>query len=207
LQYTSRMSSMNDGAGTARIVGVLLAAGAATRFGSNKLLHPLPDGRPIALVSALNLRAALPETIVMVRPDNAGLGELLAQHGIAHVIAARAAEGMGASLAQGVASAARADGWVVALADMPYLQRATIAGIAQALRDGAQIAAPVYRGQRGHPVGFAARFGEALLQLQGDEGARSVVRGHASEVTEIECDDAGVIADIDRPSDLAFRSG
>jgi molybdenum cofactor cytidylyltransferase len=185
------------------IVGLLLAAGASTRFGSNKLLHALPDGRPIALVSALNLRAALPHALAVVRPDNAALAELFAQHGIAHMIATRAAEGMGASLAQGVAAAAQAKGWLIALADMPYLKRGTLLAIVGALESGAAIAVPKYRGQRGHPVGFSARFGEALTRLQGDEGARGIMRKHAAEVVEIECEDAGVLADIDIPADLA----
>jgi molybdenum cofactor cytidylyltransferase len=185
------------------IIGLLLAAGASTRFGSNKLLHPLADGRPIALVSALNLSAALPNTLAVVRPDNPALGDLFAQHGIAHMIATRAAEGMGASLAQGIAAAAQAKGWLIALADMPYLKRETLLAIAGALESGAAIAAPKYRGQRGHPVGFSANFGEALMRLDGDEGARSLLRLHAAEVVEIDCDDAGVLADIDTAADLA----
>jgi molybdenum cofactor cytidylyltransferase len=188
---------------TANIVGLLLAAGASTRFGSNKLLQPLADGRPIALVSALNLRAALPTTLAVVRPDNIALAELFANHGIANMIATRAAEGMGASLAQGVAATVKAKGWLIALADMPYLRPETLLAIAGALEDGAAIAAPRCQGQRGHPVGFSARFGEALMRLDGDEGARSVMRRHASEVVEIECEDAGVLADIDTVADLA----
>jgi molybdenum cofactor cytidylyltransferase len=191
---------VNDGD---EIVGLLLAAGASTRFGSNKLLHPLADGRPIALVSALNLRAALPNTLAVVRPDNPALVELFAQHGVAHRIATRAAEGIGASLAQGIAAASQAKAWLIALADMPYLKRETLLAIAGALEGGAAIVVPTYRGQRGHPVGFAARFGETLQLLKGDEGARSVLREHTAEVVEIECDDAGVLADIDTAADLA----
>jgi molybdenum cofactor cytidylyltransferase len=189
--------------GHGEIVGLLLAAGASTRFGANKLLHPLPDGTPIALASALALRAALPNMLVVVRPDNTALAQLLAQNAIPFVIATRAAEGMGRSLAQGVAAAADAGGWLVALADMPYVRRETITSIADALRNGAAIAAPSHRGQRGHPVGFAASFGARLQQLSGDEGARNLVREHVSEVRQIECDDPGVLADIDTASDLA----
>jgi molybdenum cofactor cytidylyltransferase len=185
------------------IVGLLLAAGASTRFGSNKLLHPLADGRPIALVSALNLRAALPTTLAVIRPDNIALAELFAKYGIENMIATRAAEGMGASLAQGIAATVKAKGWLIALADMPYLRPETLLAVAAALEDGAAIAVPKYQGQRGHPVGFAARFGETLMRLEGDEGARSVMRHYASEVIELECGDAGVLADIDTAADLA----
>ena len=163
----------------------------------------MPDGRPIALASAMNLRAALPHMLAVVRPDNAGLADLLAQHEIGSVVATRAAEGMGASLAQGITAATCASGWLIALADMPYLKRETLLAIAGALDRGAAIAVPMYRGQRGHPVGFSARFGQELARLGGDEGARSLVRQHAAEVVEIECGDAGVLADIDTAADLA----
>jgi molybdenum cofactor cytidylyltransferase len=185
------------------IVGLLLAAGASTRFGSNKLLHPLADGRPIVLVSALNLRAALPNTLAVLRAHNPALTEVFAEHGIAHMIATRAAEGIGASLAQGVAAASQAKGWLIALADMPYLKRETLLAIAGALEGGAAIAVPKFHGQRGHPVGFSARFREALMQLKGDEGARGIMREHAADVVEIACEDAGIVADIDHPSDIA----
>jgi molybdenum cofactor cytidylyltransferase len=188
---------------TDNIVGLLLAAGASTRFGSNKLLHPLADGRPIALVSALNLRGALTNTLAVVRPDSPALAELFAQYGLAHIVAKRAAEGMGASLAQGVAATAQAQGWLIALADMPYLKRETLVAIAGALEAGAAIAVPKYQRQRGHPVGFSSRFGEALMLLQGDEGARSIMREHTADVVEIECEDTGVLADIDTEEDLA----
>ncbi len=185
---------------------MLLAAGASNRFGSNKLLHPLPDGRPIALASALTLRAALPHSLVVVRPDNGALARLLAEHEFACVVASRAAEGMGASLAQGIAAAAHARGWVIALADMPYVNAATITAIADALRGGAAIAAPAYQGQRGHPVGFDTRYVASLRALSGDEGARRILREHAAEVQQLECDDPGVLADIDFASDLGRAS-
>ncbi len=66
-----------------------------------------------------------------------------------------------------------ADGWVIALADMPAIRLDTIRRVAEALRTGATTAAPVYRGQRGHPVGFAKLCRSELLALDGDTGARA----------------------------------
>ena len=60
---------------------------------------------------------------------------------------------------------------------------------------------PVYNGQRGHPVGFAARCREKLMDLQGNQGAVPVVR--AFPAMEIVVDDVGVITDIDTVDDLA----
>ncbi len=61
---------------------------------------------------------------------------------------------------------------------------------------------PAYRGQRGHPVGFAAEFSAALQQVQGDEGARAIVKAHLSSVVQLDCEDAGILRDIDHPADL-----
>src|SRR6266581_8144523 len=119
------------------------------------------------------------------------------------VVCKNAGEGMGTSLAAGVRAAADAHGWLVALADMPFLRPQTIRVIAQALSDGAAIAAPAYRGERGHPVGFARRFFDELSALHGDHGARELLAQHPDWVTLYEVDDPGVLRDIDKPSDLA----
>jgi len=97
-----------------------------------------------------------------------------------------------------------ADGWIVALGDMPFIASATFAAVARALREGALIAAPVHRTSdaRGHPVGFSRSLYDELAGLDGDEGARSVVAHHRGDVSLIVVDDAGVTRDIDTPRDL-----
>ena len=91
----------------------------------------------------------------------------------------------------------------VALADMPFLRPETIRVIAKGLSEGAVIAATAYRGERGHPVGFARRFLDELSALHGDQGARELLAQRAELVSLFEVDDPGVLRDIDRPSDLA----
>lgn len=187
--------------------GILLAAGFSRRFGAaDKLMHGLSDGRPLALAAAHNLLQALPLTIAVVRPDNLALAELLTAAG-AHVVhCAAQSQDMSASLSTAVRHAAglspTTDGYVIALADMPYIQPQTIGSITAALTGGAGIVVPTYRQQRGHPVAFAAKFRSELESLSGDEGARSIVRRHQEEVCFLKCDDPGVVADIDTPSDL-----
>ena len=109
-------------------------------------------------------------------------GRCCARAGARVVVCADAAEGMGASLACGVRECGRcpdAQGWVVALADMPWMAPATIARVADALRRGAGIAAPTHRGTRGHPVGFGAAISRELAALSGDEGAQAQRAGRA----------------------------
>jgi len=192
---------------TANVRGVLLAAGYARRFGSNKLLHPLPPGSenagvPIALASARHFAEALPESIAVIRPRAQKLGKMLRDAGCHTVVCKNAAEGMGVSLAEGVRAASDAHGWVVALADMPYLKPDTIRVVARGLSEGAAIAAPTFRGERGHPVGFARRFLDELSALRGDAGARDILKAHPDWITLYEVDDPGVLRDIDELSDL-----
>jgi molybdenum cofactor cytidylyltransferase len=191
----------------AKIRGILLAAGYSKRFGSNKLLQALPAGSPdagvpIALASAKHLLEILPDSIAVVRPRAQKLAGLLRDAGCNTVVCKNAAEGMGTSLAAGVRAAADADGWVVALADMPFIAAGTIRSIVDAIAAGATLAAPAYRGERGHPVGFGRACFDELSALSGDQGARELLARHGASLALRETDDAGVLRDIDRPSDL-----
>jgi molybdenum cofactor cytidylyltransferase len=185
------------------IAGILLAAGAGSRFGGDKLLHPLEDGVAIAAHAARNLLAATSDVVAVVRWGDFPLYDMLEQEGCQVTMFQNAARGMGASLAHGIAQARGADGWIVALADMPGISPDTTRKIIAALEGGALIAAPVVKGERGHPVGFGSQLRDELLALDGDQGARSVVDKHRGAVRLIECDDPGALYDIDRKSDIA----
>ncbi|MCX7140057.1 MAG: nucleotidyltransferase family protein [Proteobacteria bacterium] len=187
---------------SANICGILLAAGASKRFGADKLLHPLTGGTPIALAALANLRAAVPHVIAVVRPGTPLLAKRLSEAGATVVLCANAEEGMGASLAAAVSASGNVTAWIVALADMPYIRPGSIKKIADAVAAGAAIAAPAYRGERGHPVGLSSQFRAQLEALRGDEGARSLLKLNSGLVRLVEVDDPGVCRDIDTPADL-----
>jgi molybdenum cofactor cytidylyltransferase len=186
------------------IVGILLAAGRGRRFDPegvrNKLLQPLEEGSPVVAASARHMLAVLPRVVAVVRDDDDATAALLAQLGCEVTRCADADTGMAASLVHALRQAAQADGWVVALGDMPRVQPATIAALRQAVAEGAAIAAPVYQGQRGNPIGFGRHHLPALLALAGDRGARGIVNNNP--VNDVAVDDAGILLDIDTPSDL-----
>lgn len=183
------------------LAGVLLAAGAGSRFGGGKLLHPLPDGTPIGVAAWRNLNRVLPFVTVVIRPGDAVLERALLDAGATLARCPDAHLGMGHSLACGVAATPDAKGWVVALADMPAVLPATIESIVRRLIAGAGIVVPVHRGQRGHPVAFSAAYRERLLALSGDSGARSILRNDTDAVVCIDIDDPGVLQDIDTRED------
>ena len=183
------------------IRAILLAAGASSRFGSNKLLHPI-GGVTIAQASARNLAAAMPRPLAVIRPHAQALEAVLRAEGCEVVVCPDADDGMGVSLACAVRASAAADGWIVALADMPFVKPSTIALIAGHVARGAPVAAPVFRGQRGHPVCFSSSLRGELLSLAGDEGARRVFQRHGGPQNLVEVDDPGVLRDIDVPADI-----
>ncbi len=184
------------------VVGILLAAGRGERFGGDKLLALLPGGECIGAASVRNMLAAVPEVVAVVRPDDHALAAALGANGARIVRCANADDGMGASLACAVQARPDAQGWLVALADMPWIEPATIARVADAVAGGAIIAAPFHHGERGHPVGFGNACYAALAALTGDEGAKGVVAAHRDRIARIDVDDAGILRDIDTRADL-----
>ena len=185
------------------VTGILLAAGDGSRFGGGKLLHPLPDGGvPLALTSCRRLRQAIEQVCVVVRAGDDAVASLFRHEDVCIVICEDAVAGMGRSIACGVEAMADADGWVIALGDMPLVSLDTISSVAGAIGLGAPICVPVFAGQRGHPVGFGSRFLHELIALTGDIGAREVLRAHRDLVRELMVDDPGIHADIDTRADL-----
>jgi molybdenum cofactor cytidylyltransferase len=165
---------------------LVLASGRGERFvasgGTGSKLAALLDGKPV-----------LARTLDAVRAS--GLPWHLEDQGHA---------GMGDSIAAAVRATPDAAGWLVLPGDLPLVQPRTLQAVATALALHA-VVLPCYRGQRGHPVGFAASCREALLALHGPQGAAPVVRAQAAAnaVVHIELDDAGMLTDIDTVQDLA----
>jgi molybdenum cofactor cytidylyltransferase len=189
------------------IVGILLAAGSGTRFGGGKLLQPLADGTPIGIKSARSLRAAVPQVLAVVRNGDSKLRTVLEAEGISVRICADAHLGMARSFVCGIDASRDADGWVIALGDMPFVLPQTIKAIAEHVAQTGRIAIPAYRGERGHPVGFGRRYLDELLKLEGDEGARSVIGRHPRDLEIVDCDDRGILRDVDTPADLDRPAG
>jgi len=194
------------------IAAVVLAAGASRRFGADKLLHPVKAGNsmmPLIARSLLPWLDAFSQVTVVVRADSDELRRQVEQAlgpekaaAVRWCVCPDAMLGMSASLAAGVAYNHNADGWLIGLADMPVISSAIIGEVRDAIASGASLAAPYCDGQRGHPVGFAARYRDELLALQGDAGAREILKREAGSLLRIDTTDPGIFTDIDNPEDL-----
>lgn len=194
------------------ISAIVLAAGSSSRFGADKLQHPVTlhgVTLPLAAHSLLPWLAVFAQITVVVRADSQKLCTTLETvlgarraAAIRWLICADAAQGMGSSLACGVQANRHAGGWLIGLADMPAVSHFVISDVRSALLEGAGLAAPFCAGRRGHPVGFAAHYREELLALYGDKGARGLLERDESRVVHINTEHAGMFADIDIPADL-----
>jgi molybdenum cofactor cytidylyltransferase len=194
-----------DSTSNQKLVGILLAAGRGARFdptgAQNKLMQALPGGDTVAVAAARTLLSSLSRVVAIVRPGADELVAALGEVGCTVVTCPDADQGMGASLVFGLSQVRDAIGWIIALADMPYVDPTSIAALIAALNHGAEIAVPVHQGQRGNPVGFSRKHLAQLLTLGGDQGARSLLNTHP--VIEVVVNDAGILRDIDTMLDLA----
>ncbi len=178
------------------ICGLILAAGAGTRFGGeHKLLAEL-DGRPL-LEHAIKAQCAVPELerVVVVLGANARLVlERVCFDRAEPVMCERWSDGQAASLRCGVAALAGAERVIVTLGDAPSVTPAVIARFLSA--PGGTRAS--YGGRPGHPVVLGAEQLARLGELEGDRGARGLLAG----ATTIECSDLATGRDVDTPEDL-----
>jgi len=189
-----------------KVRALLLCGGKASRFGSDKLLATL-DGQPLVAHSVRHLLAGAGNALAVIPAGSTALKRALEDAGCDVLESGDCVRGMGASLAAGVKASADAHGWIVALGDMPFVNPMTIATIVDRIGKGVMIAAPVYQGVRGHPVGFSRALKDELAALDADEGARSVIALHRNELEAVLVTDAGVNADVDTPADLAKPKG
>ncbi len=183
-----------------RVGAVVLAAGRSSRFGgAHKLLAPWRGKPLVAHVVDAVAAAGLPPPLVVLGHEAAAVRAALAGRDVHFVQAADWADGMGHSLAAGIAAVPEAwDAALLCLGDMPAVEPALITALAAAAGD---VVAPVWDGRRGHPVRWPrAAFGQ-LRRLSGDAGGRSLMADHV--VTEVAAPSPACLTDIDTAEALA----
>ena len=187
------------------IGGLVLAAGAATRFGAPKQLAEL-DGVPMLEHSLRTMTAAPVGRVVVVLGAGADeIAKTVDLHGADALVCARWDEGQSASLACGLAELADCEAIVVTLGDQPRVSPDAIRRVIGA-RNGAAAVRATYGGNPGHPVLLERELYEQLRNVTGDRGARNLLL--SAHVLEVPCDDLGGGEDVDTPAELdALRAG
>ncbi|HXW23036.1 MAG TPA: nucleotidyltransferase family protein [Rhodomicrobium sp.] len=182
---------------------LMLAAGLSRRMGGpNKLLQPY-RGRPL-LAHALRITEEFEfrDRVAVTGRDSAQVQALAETFNVRCVFNPRFAEGLGTSIAAGArALGPDINGVFIALGDMPEIEPDVYSALAGKFMQHS-IILPLHRGSRGHPVLFCTSYISELSALSGDEGARSLLRGHANRIAAVETANPGVLRDIDTREDF-----
>jgi CTP:molybdopterin cytidylyltransferase MocA len=182
------------------IGGLVLAAGAGTRFGSSKQLAQL-DGRPLVEHSIHAMTASPVARVVVVL--GAGADEVMAfvdAHGADLIVCNRWAEGQSASLACGLAELSDCEAVVVTLGDQPRLSPDAIRRVIAARAEGVDAVRATYADEPGHPVLLERPLFDRMRDVTGDHGARNVLL--SVRTRDVPCDDLGGGEDVDTPAQL-----
>ncbi len=195
--------------GAAAVAGVILAAGAASRFGSDKRRALLPDGTPLLAAVAGSFARVFARTAVVLPPGDAFGLELCARLGLEAVPNERCREGQGTSLAAAMHWSLAQPGLqavVVGLADMPWVREGTLAALRDALvQHPGEPALPLWQGRPGNPRGIPRRYFETLARAAGAQAAAHRIDWGAARTMAV--DDPGILRDVDTPQDLEDRPG
>ena len=188
---------------TPACIGLVLAAGAGQRFGSDKRRAQLADGNSLLRATILRAQEAFSDVRVVITAEDDAQA-LAIPSGVQLVRTAHAKQGMGSSLAAGIQSLANTQATAVAvlLGDMPWISVATLQQL-RAQADAEHIVVAYCEGQRGHPVLFGRRFWPQLMQLHGENGAKGLIASHAQQVIAVTLTDSGILRDVDTPADLS----
>ena len=185
---------------TRAAAGLILAAGAGTRFGEQtKQLADL-RGRPLLQHAVDAMNAALGRVVVVLGHDADAIRAAV-DFGRAEVVLCEDwAQGQGFSLRAGVAALTDADVVAITLGDQPFITPQVIAGALEQL-EGHDAVRAVYDGRAGHPVVLGRRVLDAVPELAGDAGARELLARF--RVRSWEAGHLASATDIDTPEELA----
>lgn len=190
------------------VTGIVLAAGLGRRFDPSgqrlKLLALMGDGKTMVRRVCETALSVLDEVLLVCDVHEQSLRQELSDLPVRFIPAPEAIRGMGVSLKAGVQAVTPQYGYVVLLADMPWLRPSSVAAVAQAVQDGAGIVRPVFNGQPGNPVGFGLEWREQLLALADEQGARDLLQANKGQTLFVPLVDEGILRDVDIPSDLGM---
>jgi molybdenum cofactor cytidylyltransferase len=182
-----------------RVAAVVLAAGAAQRFGAPKLMMPFGGSTVIGCVVAALEQAQIDPIIVVAGTRTPEIAEALKSTRAQIIRNPDPGRGMLSSVRVGVASLSeQLDRFLLSLGDQPRLQpRDILHLLAEHRRSGKAIAVPTHLGKRGHPVVFHQHYRKRILALDDDHTLRDVIHSAPDDVVEVELASDAVIRDID----------
>lgn len=183
---------------------VLMASGAGSRFGGNKLFADV-EGRPLVDCAMDAYPPALFHRAVVVSRYPALL-MLAGARGYHCVPNHGADEGISASIRLGLAEMDQTEGILFAVCDQPWLTADSVKRVLAAFEaQPDRIAALAWQGKKGNPCLFPAAFYGELAALTGDQGGGAVIKAHPEALFLVEAAHSRELHDIDRPGDLTVN--
>jgi len=178
---------------------IVLAAGSSQRFGADKRKALMDNGMALLDATLASIPDSISRRILVLKESDRDIADA---HSSWQICPAENPEaGMANSLASGIAMASDWDGALIALADMPHTTPQTYTDLQNALADH-DIVIPCFNGKRGNPVGFRQHFFSEIRKLEGDQGAKSLLKKYEGKCFELETADEGIIRDVDTPDRL-----
>ena len=187
---------------------VLLAAGISKRMGGAKLLMRIGTRTVFEIALANHMESSVSSICAVVAGWVTGFKDIAAGHsgGRVEFVEIERPCLMSDSLKAGwnhIQMSLRPDAVMISLADKPLVSAGTIDRLIAAHRaSGRPICVPAYGGRWGHPVIVSSGLHAEIMDLDGDEGARQVLRRHRDEVEEVSVGTDEVLVDVDRTDDL-----
>ena len=184
---------------------MILAAGASRRMGQPKQLLPVAGIPLLRRVGQMALDAKIGPVWVVLGANAEVIGPTLAGLPVKMVVNESWEEGMGASIRTGMAAIegeARAwSGVLITLGDQPGITKMHLARLIYTMiATGKSIVASRSAGKLSPPALFAPEHFPALRALQGDAGARVLLKENPDQIAVVDTDDPG---DLDTPGDYA----
>jgi molybdenum cofactor cytidylyltransferase len=183
------------------LAAVILSGGASRRMGSPKALLPY-QGRPflehlldVAKHPSIGVRR------VVLGPDAQTISAQVSLSTEEVVINDDWERGQLSSIQAAIRSLpASTDGFLLLPVDHPLISASLVDELIDVFeKTHSAVVLPLYQGRRGHPVIFAARLYEELLNAPEDKGARAVVWAHAEEVSEVPTNEEGCVLNLNDP--------
>ena len=188
--------------------GIILAAGAATRFGQPKQLLRLKDKYLIERVLDAALNSRLGRVVLVLgfahQKIQKALGKKLRHAKLQIEVNPHYQKGQGHSLQVGLSSVINTFPAVMfLLADQPLVDAATINCLLDKFWSADKdIGVPTFHGKRGNPSIFSQKFYQHIMKIKGDIGARQIINAHPERVLEIEIKNPLLFSDVDTPEDF-----
>ena len=187
---------------------ILLAAGSARRFGSNKLLRPL-NGKPLyahglaALLAATKMRPAADVTVVSRTPEILAAARAAGARAVESPLSEQGLSFTIKAALDALEPLAEGDYLLFAVADQPYLTAASVAALLEKAAPPTRGATLCFGEKVGSPTLFSASLAKDLRALEGDRGGRSVLRALGGECLRVQAKSARELEDIDLPGQLS----